>query len=49
VLLCDEHPHTLESWNNLIELYEVSGKPTKAEEWRGKAEQAGSARLRSLR
>ena len=25
--LGDEHPHTLESWNNLIELYETSGKP----------------------
>ena len=34
--LGDEHPHTLESWNNLIELYETSGKPKKAEEWRAK-------------
>ena len=30
--LGDTHPHTLESWNNLIELYEVWGKPEKAEE-----------------
>ena len=34
--LGDEHPHMLESWNNLIELYEASGKPEKAEEWRAK-------------
>jgi hypothetical protein len=34
--LGDGHPHTLESWKNLIELYEASGKPEKAEEWRAK-------------
>ena len=38
--LGDEHPHTLESWKNLIELYETSDKPEKAEEWRGKAGQS---------
>ena len=37
MLLCEEHPHTLESWNNLIELYEASGKPEKAKEWLKKA------------
>jgi len=31
-----EHPHTLESWHNLIELYEAWGKPEMAEEWRKK-------------
>ena len=36
MLLCDEHAHTLESRNNLIELYEASGKPAKAQEWRAK-------------
>ena len=36
MLLCDEHPQALESWNNLIALYEASGKPEKAEEWRAK-------------
>ena len=25
--LGDQHPHTIESLNNLIELYEVCGKP----------------------
>jgi len=34
--LGNTHPHTLESWQNLIELYEVWGKPEKAEEWRVK-------------
>jgi len=34
--LGDTHPHTLESWNNLIELYEALGKQEKAEEWREK-------------
>ncbi len=32
--LSDEHPHTLESWHNLIELYEAWGKPEKVEKWR---------------
>jgi len=26
------HPHTLESWNNLIDLYKGRGKPEKAQE-----------------
>jgi hypothetical protein len=30
------HPHTLDSWNNLINLYEAWGKPEQAEEWRAK-------------
>jgi len=34
--LGDEHPHTLKSWQNLIELYEAWDKPEKAEEWRAK-------------
>jgi len=34
--LGDTHPHTLESWHNLIELYEAWDKPEKAEEWRAK-------------
>jgi len=34
--LGDTHPHTLESWHNLIELYEAWGKPEEAEEWRAK-------------
>ena len=37
--LGDTHPHTLESWNNLIELYEAWGKPEKANEWRAKLPQ----------
>ncbi|MHC4538350.1 MAG: tetratricopeptide repeat protein [Planctomycetota bacterium] len=32
--LGDTHPHTRESLNNLIELYEAWSKPEKAEEWR---------------
>jgi hypothetical protein len=34
--LGDTHPHTIESINNLIELYEAWNKPEKAEEWRAK-------------
>jgi tetratricopeptide (TPR) repeat protein len=34
--LGDTHPHTLESLNKLIELYEAWNKPEKAEEWRAK-------------
>jgi len=34
--LGDTHPHTLESWHNLIDLYQAWGKPEKAEEWRAK-------------
>jgi hypothetical protein len=37
--LGDTHPHTLESWHNLIELYEAWNKPEKAEEWRTKLPQ----------
>ncbi len=34
--LSDKHPRTLDSLNNLIELYEAWGKPEKAEKWRAK-------------
>jgi len=34
--LGDTHPHTVESLNNLIDLYEAWDKPEKAEEWRSK-------------
>jgi len=34
--LGDNHPHTLKSWNNLIDLYEAWDKPEKAEEWQAK-------------
>ena len=34
--LGDTHPHTLESWNHLIALYEACNKPEKANEWRVK-------------
>jgi len=37
--LSDTHPHTLESMNNIIELYEAWNKPEKAEEWRAKLSQ----------
>ena len=37
--LGDTHPHTLESLNNLIALYEAWNKPEKAEEWRAKLPQ----------
>lgn len=37
--LGDTHPHTLESWNSLIDLYEAWGKPQEAEEWRAKLPQ----------
>ena len=36
ITLGDTHPHTVESWKVLIELYEAWGKPAKAEEWRDK-------------
>jgi hypothetical protein len=32
--LGDTHPHTQESLNNVIALYEAWGKPEKAHEWR---------------
>jgi len=34
--LGDTHPHTLDSLENLIDLYEAWNKPEKAEEWRSK-------------
>ena len=34
--LGEEHRYTLESINELIELYEAWGKPEKAKEWRAK-------------
>lgn len=37
--LGDTHPHTLESLNNLIDLYEAWNKPEKAEELRTKVTQ----------
>ena len=38
--LVDTHPHTKESLNNLIDLYKVSNKPEKAEQWRAKLQQS---------
>ena len=35
----DTHPHSIESWNNLIELYEAWNKFEKAEKWRAKLPQ----------
>jgi hypothetical protein len=32
--LDDKHPQTIESWNNLIALYEAWNKLEKAEKWR---------------
>ena len=34
--LGDTHPHTLESWDHLIDLYHVWGKPEQAEQWKVK-------------
>jgi hypothetical protein len=34
--LGDSHLHTLESWSNLIDLYETWNKPEEAEKWRAK-------------
>jgi len=34
--LGDEYPHTLESINNLVELYESWDKPEKTTEWRAR-------------
>ena len=34
--LGDTHPHTLESWRTLIELYEAWGKPEETNKWRAK-------------
>jgi hypothetical protein len=36
------HPHTIESLNNLIDLYETWGKSEKAKEWRAKLAQSDS-------
>jgi hypothetical protein len=40
--LGDTHPHTLQSWNNLIELYEAWNKPEKANQWRAKLPQTAA-------
>ena len=37
--LGDTHPHTIESFNNLIDLYKSLGKPEKVKEWRMKLAQ----------
>ena len=37
--LGDTHPHTQESLNNLITLYEAWNKPEKVEQWRAKLPQ----------
>jgi len=34
--LGEKHPHTIESLNNLIDLYEAWNKPEKANPWRAK-------------
>ncbi|MFC1635661.1 hypothetical protein ACFL5Z_12545 [Planctomycetota bacterium] len=34
--LGDTHPHTLQSWHNLIDLYEAWNKPEQAEYWQAK-------------
>jgi hypothetical protein len=33
------HPHTIESWNNLVDLYEAWNKPEEAKKWRGESVQ----------
>lgn len=37
--LGDTHPHTVQSWYNLIDLYGAWGKPDKTEKWRAKLPQ----------
>ncbi len=37
--LGDTHPHTLQSINNLIDLYEAWNKPEEAKEWQAKLSQ----------
>ena len=37
--LSDTHTHMLESWKNLIAVYEAWNKPEKAEQWRAKLPQ----------
>ena len=41
--LGDTHPHTIESMNNLIELYEAWSKPEKAKWWRSKLSRTETA------
>ena len=42
--LGDIHPYTLESWHELINLYEALNKPEKAKEWRVKLPQVEKIR-----
>jgi hypothetical protein len=42
--LGDTHPHTLESWHNLTQLYEAWNKPEEAEKWRAKLMQTEAIR-----
>ncbi|MHC4539666.1 MAG: hypothetical protein ACYTEK_18495 [Planctomycetota bacterium] len=42
--LGDSHPRTLESWNNLIALYEARNKPEEAKKWRAKLPQTEAGR-----
>ncbi|TFG70367.1 MAG: tetratricopeptide repeat protein [Anaerolineales bacterium] len=37
--LGDKHPYTLESLNNIIELYEARNKPEEVKKWRAKLPQ----------
>jgi hypothetical protein len=37
--LGDTHPHTIESFRNIIDLYEAWNKPEKANEWKVKLTQ----------
>ena len=37
--LGDTHPHTQESFNNLVNLYEARDEPEEAEKWRTKLPQ----------
>ena len=41
--LGDQRPHTLQSWNNLVEHYEAWGKPEKAKKWREKLPETEAA------
>jgi hypothetical protein len=42
--LGDIHPHTLQSLNIFIDLYEIPNKPEEAEEWRVRLSQTEAAR-----
>jgi hypothetical protein len=42
--LGDKHPHTVESLNNLIDLYKAWNKLEKAKEWRAKLPQTEAKR-----